>query len=64
MGLAPNDVKKMTVWEFIAVADHWMEAHDTGDDRKLSAAEADEIWDWMQQKDPVPVSSRKSNGHG
>jgi hypothetical protein len=64
MGMSIEDVKKTTVWELAAITDRWIEAHDTGDDRKLSPAEADEIWDWMQQKDPVPVSSRKSNGHG
>jgi hypothetical protein len=64
MGIAPSEAKKLTVWELAAVTDRWIEAHDIGDDRKLSPAEADEIWNWMQQKDPVPVSSTKSNGHG
>jgi hypothetical protein len=68
MGIAPDDLKKMTVWEFVAVMDHWMEAHDSKDDRKkLSDGEAKELWTWMQSRQsPLTLKEarEKKNGAG
>jgi hypothetical protein len=42
--LSPQDVKAMSIWEYFAVLSGQVE----GDG--LSAAETDEIWDWLQSK--------------
>jgi hypothetical protein len=54
----------MSIYQIMAAADGWIEAHEVKDDRKLSETEADEIWAWMQTKDPVPLTARKGNGDG
>ena len=41
--------------------DFWTEAHQPAD--RMSDAEADEIWEWMQSKPKVPLTLRK-NGAG
>ena len=69
MGIAPSEVKKLTVWEMAAVTERWVEAHDTGDSGgKLSEPEKDEIWTWMQAKPGIPLTlkeaRKKRNGHG
>jgi hypothetical protein len=68
MGVAPSEAKKMTVWEFVAVCDRWIEAHEVEQPgSRLSDTDKGEIWDWMQSKD-IPLSRKaaraKSNGHG
>lgn len=42
----------MTVWQFNAAVQGWIDVHvpDEGGP-SLSAAEADEIWAWMQEKE-------------
>ena len=69
MGISPLEAKKMSVWEFGAVAERWAEAHDTGKrDGKLSDGEKDEIWTWMQDLPATPLTLKqareKANGHG
>jgi hypothetical protein len=69
MGIAPSEVKRMSVWEFIAVTDRWIEAHEPADgSQPLREADADEIWDWMQTKPPVPLTLKQArqqaNGAG
>jgi hypothetical protein len=69
MGISPAEAKKMSIWEFSAVAERWIEAHDGGQrDGKLSKEEADEIWDWMQSKPTMPLTlkeaRRRANGAG
>lgn len=44
----------MSFWQYRIAAVHWIAAHDTGEG--LSAAEADELWDWLQDK-PATVRS-------
>ena len=65
MGIAPSELKRMSVWEFGAVANRWVEAHDSGE-QGMSSAEQDELWDWMQTRPKVPLTHRKGNGqvHG
>jgi hypothetical protein len=71
MGISPADVKRMSIWEFAAVAERWIEAHDTGERGKgdrLDDATKDEIWDWMKATSASPLTLKearsKANGHG
>jgi hypothetical protein len=63
MGVAPSELKRMTVWEFGAVADRWMEAHDTGE-HGMSNSEKDEIWEWMQTQPKVPLTLKNGRADG
>jgi hypothetical protein len=68
MGIAPSEAKKMTVWEFVAVADRWIEAHDTEQPgSRLSQTDKDDIWAFMQKRTDIPVSraaARRAKGNG
>jgi hypothetical protein len=71
MGISPAEAKKMSVWEFGAVSERWIEAHDTDRHRdgRLSEGEKDEIWTWMQDLPAAPLTlkearARKGNGAG
>ena len=66
MGISPSEAKKMTLWEFQAVTDYWIDTHQAASDKpgsRLSETEKDELWDWMQTKN-IPLSHRKKNGAG
>ena len=45
----------MSVWQFMAAIDGYVEAN-SSDDGSLGGREADELWEWMQMKD-VPKHS-------
>lgn len=45
----------MTIWETQAVMAEWAKAHGV-DDKKLSADEKDELWDWLGTQSDVPLS--------
>lgn len=69
MGLSARDVDDMSYWQLFATADGWANAHDVSHPGKLSEREADEIWEWMKTRPPVPASHHhnlKPNGanHG
>lgn len=48
MGFTPQDVNKMSVFEFMSAALGYEKAH--SNDNELSQEEADDVWNWMQQK--------------
>lgn len=48
MGFTPSQCKEMSVWEFMAAVDGYVEAH-SADDGSLTTQEVDELWDWIQE---------------
>ena len=50
MGMSPDEVDRTSVWKFMAAADGFAKANDPNAGKELSAAEADELWSWMQTK--------------
>ena len=50
MGWTATDVKEASLWEFTSAADGYARAHDPDAGKELSAAEADDLWQWMQTK--------------
>lgn len=40
----------MSVWQFMAAVDGYVEAHDPDAGKSLSDAEADDLWNWMNTK--------------
>ena len=47
MGFTPQEVNDMSVWQFMAAVDGYVEAT-TPDDGSLTAKEVDELWDFVQ----------------
>jgi hypothetical protein len=39
----------MSVWQYMAAVDGFVQAN-SPDDGRMSASEADDLWDWMQKK--------------
>jgi hypothetical protein len=50
MGFSPQAVNEMSMWQFRAAFDGY-QTHHTGGDQKLSGADADELWEWLQSKE-------------
>lgn len=46
IGFTPQQVNEMSVWQFMAAVDGYVEANST-DDGSLSAKEIDDLWDWL-----------------
>ncbi|SOC93552.1 hypothetical protein SAMN05216358_3731 [Rhizobium sp. AN5] len=47
IGFTPQQVNEMSVWQFMAAVDGYVEAN-TPDDGSLTTKEIDELWDWVQ----------------
>ena len=50
MGMSPEEVDRTSVWKFMAAADGFARANDPDAGKALSAAEADDLWQWLQTK--------------
>jgi hypothetical protein len=48
MGYTPQDINKMSVFEFMSASLGYEKAH--GNDNALSQEDADDLWEWMQKK--------------
>ena len=55
MHLSPEQVDRLSMWQFNAAIIGWAKQY--ADPDKISSAEEDEIWEWMQAKDNIPLSS-------
>jgi hypothetical protein len=42
MGFTPAEVKNMSLWEYSAVVEGWLKAHETG--KEMTSQESDAIW--------------------
>ncbi|MET3601811.1 hypothetical protein [Martelella mangrovi] len=50
MGFTPQQVNEMSMWQFNAALEGYVEANSADESAgKLSQSEADEIWEWMQE---------------
>jgi hypothetical protein len=55
MGFDACQVDQMSVWQFNAQMLGWSKQYEEGS-TKLSDAEADDLWEWLQAKTDVPVT--------
>lgn len=53
MGFSPLEVDRMSVFQFMSALDGFQKAHSPDEDKALSGDEADDIWDWLQAKQPI-----------
>ncbi|MFI0844434.1 hypothetical protein [Mesorhizobium sp. IMUNJ 23232] len=51
MGFTPQQVNEMSIWQFMAAWDGYVEANDPEAGARMSEAEAEDVWRWMQGKD-------------
>lgn len=49
MGWTVHDVKRASVWEFFAAWQGYVDANTPKQAAKLTAAEADELFEWIEQ---------------
>jgi hypothetical protein len=49
MNYTPQDVNKMSMWQFLAALDGYVKAQ--GGEEKMSNAEVEDMWKWMQDKE-------------
>lgn len=61
MGFAPSEIDRMSQWQFFAAMDGWMKANGGDGGSSLSESEKDEIWEWMQAMESVPLASKAMN---
>jgi len=54
MGLSPSEVMGLSVFQYLAALDGYIEANDPDGEKKLSETEKDDLWDWL---------NRDSDGH-
>ena len=44
MGFSPREVRKMSLWQFMAALDGYIAANSPDADKRLTAQEEDELW--------------------
>ncbi|MBB3523080.1 hypothetical protein [Rhizobium sp. BK456] len=47
LGFTPNDIKALSMWEFMAALEWYVKAN-SSDDGKMTSAEVEDVWKWMQ----------------
>lgn len=50
LGFTPNDIKALSMWEFMAALEGYVKANSL-DGGKMTSAEVDDVWTWMQEKE-------------
>lgn len=48
MGFSPQEVDRMSPWQFVAALEGFVSAHDPDGEKRLSDAEKDELWEWIE----------------
>lgn len=48
LGFTPQEVRRMSMWQFMAAVDGYVKANST-DDGGLSQKEKDELWEWVSE---------------
>lgn len=56
MGFTPSDVDRMSVFQYMSALDGYAQAHGAEGDKSLSSDETDDIWSWLNSKEPIIVS--------
>jgi hypothetical protein len=48
MGMSPHQVMSLSVFEYLAALDGFIEMNDPEGDKKLSETEKDDLFEWLQ----------------
>lgn len=49
MGFTPQQVNDMSMWQYFAALNGYIEANTPKDGNKLTASQADDLFDWIDQ---------------
>lgn len=47
MGFSPHEVQRMSVWQYLAILEGYSAAHDPDGEKRLSSAEVDALWEFV-----------------
>lgn len=61
MGLSPEEVDRLSVWQYLAALAGYISANSVDEDKKLSESEKDELWDWIKPDGGFNGTTRPSN---
>lgn len=50
MGFTPQEIDRMSPWQYAAAVEGYRAHHDPEAGKELSGDEADELWDWLKGK--------------
>lgn len=50
MGFTPQQVGRMSMWQFMAAAEGFVKANSPDKAGKMTSDEKDDLWEWMQSK--------------
>jgi hypothetical protein len=48
MGLSPQEVLGLSIFEYLAALDGFIEINDPEGEKRLAESEKDELWDWLR----------------
>ena len=51
MGFSPQQIDRMSVWQYLAALDGYIAANNPDAANSLSADEIDELWAWLESKE-------------
>lgn len=54
MGFTPQQVDAMSLWQWLAALNGYADAHSGKDGAKLTEAEAEDLFDWIEANDNGP----------
>lgn len=49
MGMSPQQVMSLSIFEYLAALDGFIEMNDPEGDKKLAESEKDDLWQWLQE---------------
>ena len=55
MGLTPQQVNDMSMWQYFAALHGYIDANTPKDGNKLTDSQADELFDWIEQGESSAV---------
>lgn len=47
LGYTPQDVRKMSIWQYMAAVDGYIKANSSGEENGLTESEKDQLADWL-----------------
>lgn len=51
MGFTPQQIGRMSVWQYLAAVDGFIAANNPDAAKSLSASESDELFEWLESKE-------------
>lgn len=51
MGFSPQQVRAMSPFQYMAVVEGWIAAHDPDDGKTLTGVETETLWQWLQESE-------------